>query len=38
MELEGADLMSSKKLESIRSETGDLIVIFDSLINKWRAK
>jgi len=36
--IEGANLMTSKKLESIRTETNDLIAIFVSLIKKWRGK
>ena len=36
--VEGAKLMTPKKLESIRTETNDLIAIFVSLIRKWRGK
>jgi four helix bundle protein len=36
--VEGANLMSAKKLEAIRTETNELIAIFVSLIKKWRGK
>jgi four helix bundle protein len=36
--VEGAGLMTSKKLESIKTETDALMAIFVSLINKWRGK
>jgi four helix bundle protein len=36
--VEGSNLMTSKMLEAIRTETNDLIAIFVSLINKWRRK
>jgi four helix bundle protein len=36
--VEGANLMSAKKLEAIRTENNELIAIFVSLINKWRGK
>ncbi len=36
--VEGAGLLTSKKLQSIRTETGELIAIFVSLIKKWRGK
>ena len=36
--VEGSDLMTSKMLKAIRTETNDLIAIFVSLINKWRGK
>ena len=35
---EGAELVTAKKLESIRAETNELIAIFISLIKKWRRK
>lgn len=36
--VEGAKLMTAKKIESIVKETNDLIAIFVSLIRKWRGK
>ena len=36
--VEGAGLMTPNKLESINTETNDLIAIFVSLIKKWRGK
>lgn len=36
--IEGADLMSRKKLEPLKKETNELIAIFVTLINKWRGK
>jgi four helix bundle protein len=36
--VEGANLMNSEKLESLKEETRALIAIFVSLINKWRRK
>jgi four helix bundle protein len=36
--VEGAGLMTPKKLESIVKETNELIALFVSLINKWRGK
>jgi four helix bundle protein len=33
--VEGAKLMTSRKLESITSETSELIAIFVSLIKRW---
>ena len=36
--LEGSELMTSKMLESIRTETSELTAIFVSLINRWRRK
>ena len=36
--VEVANLVSSQKLEAIKSETNDLIAIFVSLIKKWREK
>jgi len=36
--VEGTDLMSSRKLDAIKTETDDLIAIFVSLIKKWRGK
>ena len=36
--VEGADLMSTRKLDAIRDETNELIAIFVSLIKKWRGK
>ena len=36
--LEGTRLMTPKKLESIKNETGELIAIFVSLIKRWRGK
>jgi len=35
---EGADLVRSAKLESIKRETEELMAIFVSLIKKWRRK
>jgi four helix bundle protein len=34
--IEGAGLMSAKKLEPLKSETNELIAIFVSLIRKWK--
>ena len=34
--VEGAKLMSEKKLESLKTETNELISIFVSLIKKWK--
>jgi four helix bundle protein len=36
--IEGAGLMTPKKLESIKTEANALMAIFVSLINKWRGK
>jgi four helix bundle protein len=36
--VEGAALMSAKKLNGIKTETNDLIAIYVSLIKKWRRK
>ena len=36
--VEGAKLISSEKLQSLKDETHELIAIFVSLINKWRRK
>jgi four helix bundle protein len=36
--VEAADLVSSEKLDAIKTETNDLIAIFVSLIKKWRGK
>lgn len=36
--VEGAKLVSSVKLDAIKTETNELIAIFVSLINKWRGK
>jgi four helix bundle protein len=36
--VEGADLSTTVKLESLKQETNALIAIFISLINKWRGK
>ncbi|HVT45272.1 MAG TPA: four helix bundle protein [Thermoanaerobaculia bacterium] len=36
--VEGAGLMTSKKLESIAKEANDLIAIFVSLIKKWKGR
>jgi len=33
-----ANLIGPKRLDPIKTETGDLIAIFVSLINKWRRK
>src|ERR1700694_2427468 len=34
--VEAADLVSSEKLDAIKTETNELIAIFVSLIKKWR--
>ena len=34
--VEGANLMSGKKLESLKTEANELIAIFVSLIKKWK--
>jgi len=34
--IEGANLFTPTKLESLKQETNELIAIFISLINKWR--
>ncbi len=36
--VEGASLMTPKKLESIVKETNELIAVFVSLIKKWRGR
>ncbi|MEO8034684.1 MAG: four helix bundle protein [Acidobacteriota bacterium] len=36
--VEGAGLLSAKKLESLRKETTELIAIYVSLIKKWKRK
>lgn len=36
--VEGAGLVTPKKLESIEKETNEIIAIFVSLIKKWRGK
>jgi four helix bundle protein len=36
--LEEAGIVSAKKLESLKTETNELIAIFVSLIKKWRGK
>jgi four helix bundle protein len=36
--VEGANLMTPKKLEPLKTETTELIVIFVSLIRKWKGK
>jgi four helix bundle protein len=36
--IEGANLMTAKKLESIAKEANDLIAIFISLIKKWKGR
>jgi len=36
--VEGAGLLSAKKLESLRTETTELIAIFVSLIKKWKGR
>ena len=36
--VEATDLLSSEKLNAIKTETGELIAIFVSLIKKWRGK
>ncbi|MEA2345269.1 MAG: hypothetical protein QOF63_3438 [Thermoanaerobaculia bacterium] len=36
--VEGADLMTSKKLEPLKNETTELVAIFVSLIRKWKGK
>ena len=36
--VDGANLMSAQKLESLKTETNELIAIFVSLIKKWKAR
>ena len=36
--VEGANLMTKEKLESLRAETSEIIAIFVSLIKKWKGK
>src|SRR5213082_1078035 len=36
--LDEANLITPKRLDPIKTETGDLIAIFVSLIKKWRGK
>ena len=36
--VEGANLMTSKKLEPLKAETMELIAIYVSLIKKWKGK
>ncbi len=36
--VEGAHLLSARRLQAIRKETEELIAIFVSLIKKWRGK
>ncbi|HXA20403.1 MAG TPA: four helix bundle protein [Thermoanaerobaculia bacterium] len=36
--IEGAKLMTPRKLEPLKTETTELIAIFVSLIKKWRGK
>jgi four helix bundle protein len=36
--VEGAGLLTMKKLESLRAETDELIAIYVSLINKWKRR
>ena len=36
--VEGANLVTSRKLEPLKQETDELIAIFVSLIKKWRGK
>ena len=36
--IEGANLITPRRLTSIRTEANELIAIFVSLINKWRRK
>jgi len=35
---EGAELISAKKLESLKTETNELIAIFVSLIKQWKPR